>query len=387
MKRRSVFQFLVTSFLVAVLTASCGLFGTTNTPQSTTGTQSPVASTEVVKIGAILPLTGPTGFLGEGQQFGMNLAISDLKTNKRKVEFIFEDSKGKPDIAVSAAKKLLDIDNVNIQIVSTTGVALATLPVYKQSGKDNLVFVMSVLPGITKNYPFAYRIYPTADEETDLVATYAKKQNYKRIGALNVAGQAGEVAIKLLNEKVKSFGGEIIAIENFKPGEKDFRVALQKFKSLNLDGIFIYPFATDYPTISKQYDELGLEIPVLGSLNLAFSNLDKQLTTNFKKNVVFPAPRYFFSKDDPAIKAFDEKTRASGKESSFDIAYAYDMTNILVKAIDNSSSLSAKSISEAIQKQMPYQGVSGNIRLNDDRDTRSDMRLVQYTSNGVKVLD
>ncbi len=204
---------------------------------------------------------------------------------------------------------------------------------------------------------------------------------------MNVAGQAGEVAIKLLNEKVKSFGGEIIAIENFKPGEKDFRVALQKFKSLNLDGIFIYPFATDYPTISKQYDELGLEIPVLGSLNLAFSNLDKQLTTNFKKNVVFPAPRYFFSKDDPAIKAFDEKTRASGKESSFDIAYAYDMTNILVKAIDNSSSLSAKSISEAIQKQMPYQGVSGNIRLNDDRDTRSDMRLVQYTSNGVKVLD
>lgn len=387
MKRRSIFQFLVTSFLVAVLTASCGLFGTTDTPQSTTGTKTPVASTEVVKIGAILPLTGPTAYLGEGQQFGINLALSDLKTNKRKVEFIFEDSKGKPDIAVSAAKKLLNLDNVNIQVVSTTGVALATLPVYKQSGKDILVFVSSTLPEITKNYPFAYRVYPTADEETDVLASYVKKQNYKRIGALNVAGQVGEVAIKLLNEKVKSFGSEIIATESFKIGEKDFRVALQKFKELNLDGFFVYPFSTDYPTISKQYDEIGLDIPVLGNLNLAFNNIDKQLTTNFKKNVVFPAPRYFFSKDDQAIKAFNEKTKAAGKESSFDIAYYYDMTSILVKAIDNSNSLSAKAIGEAIQKQMPYQGVSGTIRLNENRDTRAEMGLVRYSSDGIKVIN
>jgi len=387
MKRRSVFQFIITSFSVAVLTASCGLFGTTDTPQSPSGTNSPVASTKVVKIGAILPLTGPTGYLGEGQKFGMQLALTDLQQSNRKVEFIFEDSKGKPDIAVSAAKKLLDIDNVNIQIVSTTAISLAALPIYKQSGKDVLVFVMSVLPGITKDYSFAYRIYPTSDEETDLLMSYAKKQNYKRIGALNVAGKSGEIAIKLLGQKINSFGGTIVATESFSPGTKDFRIAMQKFKMLDLDAIFIYPFATDFPSISKQYDEGGLDIPVLGSLNLAFNDIDNQLATNFKKNVVFPAPRYLFSKDDPLIKSFDEKAKKAGKESSFDIAYSYDMTNILVKAINSSSSLSSKDIGEAIQKQMPYQGVSGTIRLNKDRDTVADMSLVRYTSNGIKILE
>lgn len=382
MKRRSVFKFLVTSFLVAVLTASCGLFGTTDTPQGTTGTQSPVASTEVVKIGAILPLTGPTAYLGEGEKFGMELALKNRTQTTPKIEIVFEDSQGKPDVAVSLARKFLDLQNVNIQVVATTAMALATLPVYEQSRKDILVFAQSVLPGITKKYPFAYRLYATADEETDLLAAYAKKQGYKRIGALNVFGKLGEEAIKQFQSKVSGSDIQVVSIESLPLTEKDFRTTLQKFKDLNLNAIMLYPPATVYPTIAKQMDEVGLDLPVLGSLNLAFKGLDKKLTPKFVQKTVFPAPRYFVSNNDPKVKEFDEKTKANGKESSFDIAYFYDMTNILIKAIEASPSTSPKIIGETIMKNSPYDGVTGKIRLNQDRDTKADMDLVRWGTNG-----
>jgi len=386
MKRRSIFQFVISSFLVAVLTASCGLFGTTDTPQVNNGTKSPVASTEVIKVGAILPLTGPTGYIGEGSKLGMELALKDRQGNTPKIEFIFEDSQGKPNVGVSAASKLLDVQKVNIQVVSTTPVSLATLPAYKQSNKDVLVLIQSTYPGITKGYPFAYRIYATADEETDFIAEYVKKQGYKKIGAFNVTGKSGEEAIKELQAKISAFGGKVVATESFPATEKDFRTGLQKFKSLELDAMFVYPFPASYEVISKQYDEIGLNIPVLGNLNLAFPNMEEKIAPNFRKNVVFPAPRYFVAKDDNKIKAFNDKVKASGKVAAFDIAYSYDMTNILIKSIETSKSTSPKAIGAGILKLMPYEGVSGTIRLNEDRDSRADMSLVTFSEQGIKVL-
>ncbi len=72
--------------------------------------------------------------------------------------------------------------------------SLATLPAYKQSNKDVLVLIQSTYPGITKGYPFAYRIYATADEETDFIAEYVKKQGYKKIGlpAATLAAGVGD---------------------------------------------------------------------------------------------------------------------------------------------------------------------------------------------------
>jgi branched-chain amino acid transport system substrate-binding protein len=382
MKRNSILKFLFTTLLTAVLTAACGLFSSTDTPQTPTSTKSPVTSAEVVKIGAILPLTGPTAYLGEGEKFGMELALKNRTQTTPKIEILFEDSQGKPDVAVSSARKLLDIQNVDIHVVATTAMALAALPVYEKSGKDVLVFPQSVMPGITKKYPFAYRVYATADEETDLLAAYAKKQGYKRVGALNVFGKLGEEAIKQFQSKISVFDGQVVATESFPLTEKDFRVALQKFKNLNLDAILLYPPATVYPTIAKQIDEVGLDLPILGSLNLAFKGLDKKLTPKFIEKTVFPAPRYFVASDDPKVKEFDEKTKASGKESSFDIAYFYDMTNILIKAIESTPSRSAKAIGETIMKNSPYDGVTGKIRLNQDRDTKADMDLVRWGANG-----
>ena len=307
MKRKSVLQFIVTSFLVAVLTAACGLFGTTDTPQSTTGTKSPVASTQVVKIGAIVPLTGSNAYLGEGERLGMQLALANYPDMESKVSFIFEDSKGKPEVALSAARKLLDVQNVNIHIVATSGVALATLPMYKESGKDLLVFAQATFPKVTKDYPFAYRIYTSADEEARLLASYAKKKGYLRVGALYLRNRVFEESNKLFQKEIEPYGGKVVISESFANEDKDIKPLLEKLKQSNLDAIFVYGFATNLPTIANQMDEVGLKLPVLVNSIIASAGIDKKLPPDFLKQVVFPVPRYFTAKEDVRIQEFNKK--------------------------------------------------------------------------------
>ncbi|RKZ22128.1 hypothetical protein DRQ18_03210, partial [bacterium] len=52
---------------------------------------------KVIKIGAILPLTGRTAFLGEGERNALLLAVEEINKegiNGKKIELIIEDSKG-----------------------------------------------------------------------------------------------------------------------------------------------------------------------------------------------------------------------------------------------------------------------------------------------------
>lgn len=61
----------------------------------------------VIKIGAILPLTGPASWLGEMHKWGIDLAVEEInEASKNKIKIICEDSSREPKKTVSAFKKL-----------------------------------------------------------------------------------------------------------------------------------------------------------------------------------------------------------------------------------------------------------------------------------------
>jgi ABC-type branched-subunit amino acid transport system substrate-binding protein len=283
-------------------------------------------------------------------------------------------------------QKLL-AQNVNIQVVSTTGPVLATLPAYKQSGKDVLVITQAMIPQVTKDYPFAYRLYATSDEETDLLAAYAKEKGFKKIGALHINNRFGEEGVNFFKKKVVSGGAAVTVVESFSFTDKDFKTVLAKMKSMKVDAIIVYAYSTSFPTIFQQMQEVGLNVPVMGNADLALGGMDKKVSAAFLKNVVFPAPRYYFAKNDPKVEAFNAKVKAKGQEPSFDTAYFYDMTNILAQAIDKTPSRAPKEIAKSIESLMPYEGVTGLIRLNEYRDTRADMKLVSWDNSSLKIVE
>ena len=280
----------------------------------------------------------------------------------------------------------MDFQGIRIFVVTTTSPVLSALPAFRDSGKDLLVIAQCMVPEVTKGFPFAYRLYATSDEETDLLAEYAKEKNLKKMGALHIRNQFGEEGVKFFKRKVTSFGCDVVLTESFAFSDKDFRTVIEKFKVEKIDGLIIYAYSTNFPLIFQQMQETGLMIPVLGNSDLALGGLEDKINNEFLRNVVFPAPNYYFVKGDQKIDKFNELVKATGTQPNFDMAYSYDMTKILIKAIKTSKSKSPKDIANALEKLMPYHGVSGTIRLNEHRDTRSDMKLVRWGSSGIELV-
>jgi hypothetical protein len=75
------------------------------------------------RIGAVLGLTGPASIIGQEIHQGMHLC-ADPGTN-----LIIEDSQGLPASGLSAFKKLVEQDRVNVSVVTFRGVAGAVLSI------------------------------------------------------------------------------------------------------------------------------------------------------------------------------------------------------------------------------------------------------------------
>ncbi|KKM76345.1 hypothetical protein LCGC14_1381020, partial [marine sediment metagenome] len=74
------------------------------------------ASSHVIKVGVLLPLTGKHAKFGEIEKQSFEMAVDEINkaggVNGKKIELIIEDTQGKPDIGRSAMEKLITQDKV-----------------------------------------------------------------------------------------------------------------------------------------------------------------------------------------------------------------------------------------------------------------------------------
>src|SRR5207244_11996651 len=82
-------------------------------------------------------MSGPSAITGEGVVWGATMIVEETNAKGgimgRKVEAYFADNKGTPGEAVSAVRKLVDVDKVDVIIGQThSGACLGALPVVKE---------------------------------------------------------------------------------------------------------------------------------------------------------------------------------------------------------------------------------------------------------------
>lgn len=89
---------------------------------------------DVLRIGAIFPLTGDIASYGKAAQQGIDLGVYEINeaggVNGRRIEVVYEDDQGQPRTAVSAMQKLVSVDGVPVVLGSAaSSVTLALCPI------------------------------------------------------------------------------------------------------------------------------------------------------------------------------------------------------------------------------------------------------------------
>lgn len=221
------------------------------------------------KIGAIVPLTGPFAVYGEPVNNGMQLAIEEINSNGgingRKLELILEDSKSESKSAVNSAIKLINVDKVPIIIGPlSSGNSLAVAPI----SEKNKVVQLSTLAGIpelSNSGDFIFRIYPSSTIGAQFAVDKAIKMfNPKKIAVLYPSNPFGEVSKRIYSETAKGKNVDVVSIESYLDGDKDFRTQLAKIKKASPDLILCSAYWSDGATILKQMIEMSITIPIVG---------------------------------------------------------------------------------------------------------------------------
>jgi branched-chain amino acid transport system substrate-binding protein len=228
------------------------------------------AQADELRIGFIAPTTGLYAQIGKDMVDGFQLYLDEHggKLGGADVKLIVEDNQGKPDTAVTKAKKLILQDKVNLFIgglLASTGYALAPV-----STQEKTIYLSSVSSAddLTQRqlskYPYFLRTSWTSSLPHHALGAWACEQGYKKIVTIAADYAFGYETVGGFQKAFEDCGGKIIQKIWPPLGTKDFGPFIPTIKA-DADAIFttmVGPMALQFP---KQLRGAGIKKPIVAS--------------------------------------------------------------------------------------------------------------------------
>jgi branched-chain amino acid transport system substrate-binding protein len=219
-----------------------------------------IAQAEPIKIGLILPMTGPFTSTGKQIAAAANLYVAQKGATVagRKVELIIKDDTGVPDVGRRLAQELIVNDKVTaIAGFGLTPIALATAPVATQ-GKTPMVVMAAATSIITERSPFIVRTSQVVPQISGPFGTWAAQQGIKKIVTMVSDFAPGHDVETSFTAAFKAAGGEAEAMR-IPLQNPDFSPFLQRAADAKPDAILIFVPSGQGSTFMKQFAERGLD--------------------------------------------------------------------------------------------------------------------------------
>lgn len=245
MRKQWYWFFLV---MLAVVLVACNgdtKEGATEADSSEGETKAVTAEGGTIKIGVLASLTGALESYGKQTQRGFDLGIEyatggTMEVNGKKIEIVYEDTETKPEVAVRKATKLLEDDQVDFLVgSSSSGDTLAVLPLAEEYEKI-MVVEPAVADSITgsefNEYIFRTGRNSSQDAYAAAAAIAGKGVKIATFAPDYSFGWDGVNAFKTAAEKL---GAEIVLEEYADPAATDFTSNLQKVIDAKPDYLFV----------------------------------------------------------------------------------------------------------------------------------------------------
>lgn len=332
-----------------------------------------------IKVGFIGMLTGPGELVKNATQLAVNKINAGGGVKGHPIEVIYEDGKCNGKDAVTAARKLVDIDKV-VAILGglCASETLALTPIVNEA-KVLAISPTFGEPSVTNIDDFVFRNMLSDSEWGQVLAKIIIK-DYKKVAIISEQSDGAQGLKKYFINSFESLGGEIVVDENFVSGTKDFRSMLLKIKSSGYDAILINPQTpATGGTVIKQLGELKIIAPLYGNMVLAGSE-GLSIAGTFAENMVLLDAPGLNPDNKIATKFLADYEQKYGKPTfEFYLGAYYDSVNILAQAISKTGTDSLK-IKNYLSNIKDFSGVIGTYGF----DQYGNINGIQYSEKIVK---
>jgi branched-chain amino acid transport system substrate-binding protein len=352
-----------------------------------------------LKIGGMLPLSGPASIEGRQIIQGLEFAVEEVNAKGglfgRKIELVMEDDESNSTKGVTAVRRLIERDKVPF-IVGTYASAVAAA-----ASKVSAEYKVAMLSGgstgaiatdqNTPGDPWFFRSWPDSNAQgEDTARAIIDKFKKTKVAIIHDNTNYGVTLAAQVTKVVSDAGGSIVSKDSYNAGEQDFSTMLTKLRTLKPEAVYIGGWAGDGANIVRQSAEVGLRAQFVGSgsmLSDDFIRLAGPACEGFAVATLFEA-----STPNPVGKAFADRFRAKHKADANTFnSLGFDSTTIALEAmrrVGKPDGLEIQKMLKSGLKDFPIvQGPAGTMAAFNDKGSVDFPNFIAVIRNGKRSLD
>lgn len=335
-----------------------------------------------VTIGGLFGLTGAVSFAGEVSQNGFIMAIEDSGMD---VDYVIEDFQSDLANTVSATRKLVDIDGVDV-IIGPEWAEFSELTLTVTESRK--IPVLS--PWMTSEYDWAKTDYyfsgtPSEREQVRAILDHMVASGVEQVAFVYNINSFSENIIAIAREEIEENYSELSVVFESRTvaGTRDYRTELIKLKTENVDVIFANIEGGSFPdAFDLQRKDLGITQPVYmieGVISVLFAN---NSNIDAGEGIIYPA---FVQSE--REQEFNEKyqKRFGNAPEALTGATTYDLTTLVLNAIKDGA-LTGEEITQYLNNVKDYKGYSNIINFNEHGQVASQPIEMRQVKNGESVV-
>ena len=346
-----------------------------------------LAQDRVIRIGVLMPISGPGSYFGVMGKEGIDLALEQLKSNVNgtRLQVQYEDSACSPLQATNTVKRVLDQLKPHIVVgEECSDASLAIAPILDEAKVVQLNAGSVTMKLTESGYKYVFRIFPNAEQQSaPLVKVALNHLKAKTAVILHEKTNSGVDNAEGFKKPFEAAGGKVLAVIDFARDVNDFTAIATRIASLGQVDV-LPTFALEGQTVrlsqalaqAKVVKGGGGKGVQMGSIWLPYGYDQKagQASEGYVRIVQFdPGEKRKIVQD--FVKAFKAKYGADKVPTHIN-AHAYDSIMLIAEAVRRGAK-DSESIREQFSKFKDVEVTTGRITF-DAKGQTSDLSVVHF---------
>jgi branched-chain amino acid transport system substrate-binding protein len=342
---------------------------------------------EVVKFGAVLPLTGEAAIYGLPVQRGVDLAFEHLQSQGElpyQLELITFDSASDPDKGGELLEQAYRDGALAAIGGVTTAEALKMVPVADEF--DRVLVSPSAstpqLSGISKNF---YRVFPSDAREGATMGNFAtQKLKAEKVVILAKEDAYAKGIQAVFKTEFERYGGEVLDLIEFPSLGSDLSGLVERVMTLRPDAVYLAAYAPDLAQMIRYLREQGYKGTIFTTSAFAAPEIIAQVGRP-AEGVFLTQAVFDIESEDPTIRTFIEGYRAKYTlEPDLYAAHGYDSLLVLAEALKKGGRTSSE-FWKGIRSIRDFSGATGTVQFDERGDVQKFPRV--YVVNEGLLVD
>ncbi len=341
-----------------------------------------VCEQPAIKLGVVLPLSGPIAWVGNAMRTGIEMAANDPQLGPIQL-IIQDDLSSNRNAAVSIVKSLTAVHKVDAVLNCSTTTLAAITPVITQS-KTPLLVIWDSNRDMTSLSPFAvgfgYLNEQAAEEAADFLI---KTKGARTLAVLSYVNDWSSLLTRSFVARAKALGAEI-AVQSEVDGEEiNFKNQILRIRQHKVDGVYLPLYGAGLLSALKQLRQYSYQGTVLTVDSLGDQELKASGSTSdgiYVSQIVLSAEQV---PDRSALKSLSANTSVVERGYT---ALGYDAVTAIASAIrDGDKKRSGADVVSAL-KSKTFTGNLGAVLINRDRIAERTIPIVQVKDGAFQLV-